>query len=97
MRIGNKWVGSGSVREKRGRYVSDNTGCIPEEKLSCFRLLPENTGFTGAVNTGVRAVDSEYVLLLNNDTVPDPFFVEELCREIDTRPKAFSCGACILR
>ena len=31
--------------------------------------LPENKGFAGGVNEGLRATDSEYVLLLNNDTV----------------------------
>ena len=58
--------------------------------------LPENTGFTGAVNTGAAASETEYILLLNNDTVPETRFVEELLRGIAARPKAFSCGSCML-
>ena len=30
--------------------------------------LGENTGFCGAVNAGIKAADSDYVILLNNDT-----------------------------
>ena len=28
----------------------------------------DNTGFSGAVNVGIRAADTPYVILLNNDT-----------------------------
>ena len=31
---------------------------------TCF--LPENTGFCGAVNAGILASDTKYVILLNN-------------------------------
>lgn len=31
--------------------------------------LKENTGFCGGVNAGIRESKSEYVLLLNNDTI----------------------------
>ncbi len=65
----------------------------PEVKVIA---LPENTGFTGAVNTGVQAAEGTYVLLLNNDTVPDDDFVAELLKGIRERPKAFSCGSCML-
>ena len=30
--------------------------------------LPENTGFSGAVNAGLKETDTEYAVLLNNDT-----------------------------
>ena len=55
--------------------------------------LPENTGFSGAVNAGIRAADTPYVILLNNDTEVFPEFVEALLAGIRERPLAFSCAA----
>ena len=40
--------------------------------------LPENLVFSGAVNAGIRASDSEMVVLLNNDTEADERWLEEL-------------------
>lgn len=53
-------------------------------------LLPENTGFSGAVNAGIRAARTEYVILLNNDTEPEPEYVAELLRAIERSPRIFS-------
>lgn len=58
--------------------------------------LKENTGFCGAVNEGIRKSSSPYVLLLNNDTIAEKDFVEELVSAIEKRPKAFSCQAKLL-
>ncbi len=58
--------------------------------------LEENGGFCKAANAGVRAARSEYVILLNNDTVPETRFVEALYQGIRERPDAFSCSACML-
>src|SRR5512136_2142958 len=40
--------------------------------------LPENRGFTGGNNTGIRAARGEFVILLNNDTEVDPHWLEEI-------------------
>ena len=53
-------------------------------------LLPENTGFSGAVNVGIRAARTPYVILLNNDTKADPAYVENLLKAIEASPKIFS-------
>lgn len=58
--------------------------------------MGRNTGFCGAVNAGVKAAKSEFVILLNNDTVADERFVEELTAAIERRPRAFSINACML-
>ncbi|MBQ6602365.1 MAG: glycosyltransferase family 2 protein [Eubacterium sp.] len=65
----------------------------PEVKVISW---PENLGFCKAVNAGIQASDSEYVILLNNDTVPHKKFVEALYRGIEKRPKAFCCTARML-
>jgi GT2 family glycosyltransferase/SAM-dependent methyltransferase len=39
---------------------------------------PENLGFPGACNQGIRASDGEYILLLNNDTQVAPTWLERL-------------------
>lgn len=53
-------------------------------------FLPENTGFTGAVNVGIRAANTPYVLLLNNDTEVEPGYVEAMERAIGASEKIFS-------
>lgn len=56
-------------------------------------FLKENTGFSGAVNTGIRAADTTYVLLLNNDTRVEPGFVAAMERAMDQSPKIFSVSS----
>ncbi len=53
-------------------------------------FLDKNTGFSGAVNTGIRAAKTPYVILLNNDTEPEPEYVEELLKAIEQSPRIFS-------
>ena len=55
--------------------------------------LPENFGFCKAVNEGIRASRSPYVLLLNNDIEVTENFIEEMLSAIKRHPKAFSCAA----
>ncbi len=60
-------------------------------------FLPENTGFTGAVNVGIKAADTPYVILLNNDTTVDPHYLEYMERAISRSPKIFSVSSKILQ
>lgn len=53
----------------------------------------ENTGFSVAVNAGIDAAETEYVILLNNDTVVEPDFVKNLEDSIEISPKRFSVAA----
>lgn len=53
-------------------------------------FLEENTGFSGAVNTGIRSVHTPFVILLNNDTEAEPDYVRQLLRAIEGSPKIFS-------
>ena len=62
----------------------------PNVKLIAFE---ENTGFCKAVNAGIEASDTEYVILLNNDTTVEKGFVLELEKVMEGYPMAFSAGA----
>lgn len=55
--------------------------------------MGENRGFCEAVNTGIRASDTPYVILLNNDLTIENGFVEAMEEALDGDPKAFSAGA----
>ena len=50
--------------------------------------LHANRGFSAAANAGIKASDSEYVVLLNNDTEVGPGWLEALARAVDTHPEA---------
>lgn len=58
--------------------------------------LPENTGFCHAVNLGIEASDTPYVILLNNDTKAYPGFVRALYDAIEADPSRFSVSARML-
>lgn len=62
----------------------------PEVILRCFE---ENRGFCQAVNEGIRMAQTPYVILLNNDTVCEPAFVEKLVEAMEQHPECFSGGA----
>ncbi len=55
--------------------------------------LDENYGFSRAVNVGIKAARTEYVLLLNNDTKAEPAFVENMYKAIASHPDTFSVSA----
>ena len=59
---------------------------FPDIKLI---LLPNNLGFAGGNNEGIRYAVGNYILLLNNDTEVDPGFLEPM---IDTFKKYSNVG-----
>ena len=64
-----------------------------KEKQIPSIFLPENTGFSGAVNVGIKAADTPYVILLNNDTKVAPHYVEALERPWTGRRRSFPSAA----
>ncbi|MDZ4835441.1 MAG: glycosyltransferase family 2 protein [Candidatus Melainabacteria bacterium] len=65
----------------------------PEVKLITFEV---NTGFSPAVNAGIRAATGSYIALLNNDTIIEPLWVEELVKGLDEHPEVGSVGCKML-
>lgn len=55
--------------------------------------LPENLGFCRAVNKGIMAAKTEYVILLNNDTRCESTFVEELLNAAKRYDDTFSVAS----
>lgn len=57
----------------------------------------KNMGFCRAVNQGILMSRTPYVILLNNDTVCESSFVEELIGAIEKREDAFACAPMMLQ
>lgn len=78
----------GSVEEAMERYPEGG-------KAPGIRYLrhEKNTGFAAAVNDGIAAARSPYVLLLNNDTTAATDFVRQMWRAIRGKEELFSVSA----
>lgn len=70
--------------------ICDN---FPEVEVISFSV---NTGFCRAVNAGIVATETKYVIFLNNDTVVEPGFVEELERVMEQDKRIFSASAKVI-
>ncbi len=47
----------------------------------------KNMGFAGGVNVGIQHADSDYFLVLNNDTTHDPDWIEPLVAALESDPR----------
>jgi GT2 family glycosyltransferase len=56
----------------------------------------QNTGFSVAVNAGIKSSDSEFVALLNNDTIVEPDWISEMVRAMREHPEIGSTGCKML-
>ena len=68
---------------------------IVRQKFPQVRLIEntENTGFAKAVNQGIMASTTPYVILLNNDTRAGLTFIHELEKAMDNDEGLFSAAA----
>lgn len=78
-----------------GESLNEEARC---EESPAVVILPQstNTGFCHAVNVGIEAADTPYVILLNNDTKVKSDFVKQLYYAIEDKPDAFSVSAKML-
>ena len=53
----------------------------------------QNVGYTIACNQGAAVAQGKYLVLLNNDTVPQPGWLESLVKLAEERPDAGAIGA----
>jgi len=71
-------------------YLESN---YPSVKLVKFA---QNTGFSPAVNAGIRYCEGEFVALLNNDTVVDKNWISEMIAVLREHPEIGSTGCKML-
>ena len=87
-------------------WVVDNgsTADLPEElERACpgatVLRLPENRGFAGGVNAGIRAAlerpECGYVWLFNNDAICDANTLTRLVEAVEEAPEFAAAGSCI--
>ena len=58
--------------------------------------LPENLGFAGGVNAGLRAARGDLLLLINDDAFVEPGFVAALLDVMTQRPDVGAAGGVLL-
>ncbi len=79
-------VDNGS-RDDSASFIRDR---YPDVKLIA---LPDNRGFAGGNNAGIRATSGKYVALLNNDTKADADWLANLAKEAEAAGPATSMWA----
>ena len=75
------------------RFLNTGKSSVQIKTTDSVDCLLYTSGFCKAVNEGIRASRSPYVLLLNNDIEVTENFIEEMLSAIKRHPKAFSCAA----
>lgn len=75
----------GSVEAVRAQY--------PATKVIVNKT---NTGFSPAVNQGVRASDAEVAVLLNNDAFPEPDWLRQMVAPLRADPQVACVGGLVL-
>lgn len=76
-------------------YTEDELKSVENNQIPAFDLLiiknNENHGFAGGNNIGIKfamkTLNSDYALLLNNDTVVDKYFLDELMKVAESSPQ----------
>lgn len=76
----------------------DRTAAHVREKYPMVQVIDagKNLGFAKANNIGIRATKSDYVLLMNPDTVAPPGAIQTLVRGLASHPEAAIAGARLL-
>jgi GT2 family glycosyltransferase len=85
--------GAGNVNNSGGGAAGLDTEPFA---LSIRVISPgANLGFGAAVNLAVRATETRYIATLNDDTEPDPGWLQALVSELDSDPRVGMCASSI--
>ncbi len=69
---------------------------MPQIEGLRYHVRPQNGGFIAACNDGLRLSRGQYVVLLNNDTIPQPGWLDALLDTFKNNPLAGLVGAQLL-
>lgn len=74
--------------------VVDDGSAVRLSPMAGVRLIrhDSNRGFAAAVNTGVRAAQTELIAVINNDVTLAPDWLERLVSVLLTQRASFACG-----
>lgn len=77
---------------------SDSTAALLAEYPSRVRTVrhAENQGFARSCNDGARVATGKYLVFLNNDTIPEPGWLDALVDYAESHPQAAVVGAKLL-
>jgi GT2 family glycosyltransferase len=76
--------------------IIDNGANAPNDARA-IRIRPgENIGFGAAINLAARTSSAPYIACLNDDATPEPQWLGELVRAMDTAPGIGMCASCVL-
>jgi GT2 family glycosyltransferase len=71
---------------------TDATPLVVREFAADLIAFPENRGFAAAVNEGVRQARGEWLLIVNNDVILEPEWLERLVRSAEQENAYFAAG-----
>jgi GT2 family glycosyltransferase len=71
---------------------TDPTALVAREFPVDFIALPENRGFAAAVNEGIRQARGEWILIVNNDVILEPEWLERLLASAEQENAPFAAG-----
>lgn len=71
---------------------SDDTGSVSAQAGAELVRFESNRGFAAAVNAGIRHARADWILILNNDVVLPPDWLERLHCAAETTNAAFATG-----
>jgi len=80
------------------RSLRAHAALLTQEGVTPFMsiFLPFNKGFAGGCNAGILAARGRYIATLNNDAEPEPRWLEELVRAIESDSRVGMCASKIL-
>jgi GT2 family glycosyltransferase/glycosyltransferase involved in cell wall biosynthesis len=76
---------------------TDTTGTMLEAYREVRVLRHDRSlGFAHAVNAGAAAASAEFLVFLNNDTIPEPGWLDALVAQVEEHPRAAVVGSRLL-